>query len=239
MPRGRARLEAGLQPLLPRPAPGRTQRPELTAEGSAPPAALLCPQRPSACCWKVRFLAHSPHPQLNRQEGPRGAQGSPGTTLSRPTAEGLKQGAPPMRGAPATVFSIPQMGPGPALQTEEAELSHGVPAAARGEAGLLPRGVSSGHRLVAEPGCPQADKAAGHPADWMQDLEEQSQEHGHGRPPGRGGSGPKSSDLLPPAGPGVRHPHGSLRQSTTGRVCGGPLTSATLIEEPRPPHAQY
>ena len=151
MPRGRARLEAGLQPLLPRPAPGRTQRPELTAEGSAPPAALLCPQRPSACCWKVRFLAHSPHPQLNRQEGPRGAQGGPGTTPSRPTAEGLKQGAPPMRGAPATVFSIPQMGPGPALQTEEAELSHGVPAAARGEAGLLPRGVSSGHRLVAEP----------------------------------------------------------------------------------------
>lgn len=100
---------------------------------------------------QLRFLAHSPHPQLNRQEGPRGAQGGPGTTPSRPTAERLKQGAPPMRGAPATVFSIPQMGPGPALQTEEAELSHGVPAAARGEAGLLPRGVSSGHRLVAEP----------------------------------------------------------------------------------------
>lgn len=150
-PRGRAGLEAGLQPLLLRPAPGRTQRPELTAEGSAPPAALLCPQRAPARCWKVRSLACSPHAQLNRQEGPRGAQGGPGTTPSRPTAEGLKRGAPSTRGAPATVFSIPQTGPGPALQTEEAELSHGVPAAAGGEAGPLPRGLSLGHRLVAEP----------------------------------------------------------------------------------------
>lgn len=93
-PRGRAGLEAGLQPFLPRPAPGRRQRPELTAEGSASVVTLLCLRRDPLL--DAGRLAPWPTPLTHS------------TTAKRDRGMLRAVLGPDRAGAPAAVFSIPQ-----------------------------------------------------------------------------------------------------------------------------------
>ena len=84
-------------------------------------------------------------------------------------------------GTPATIFIAPQteQGQGPALQTEEAPRpSNGrVPAAASGEAGLLPLGASTRARctLTVPVQVKQLSQfPSGRPAGWSQALKERT-----------------------------------------------------------------